>query len=239
LARSRDDPIWTRKSHAEEPTDRRALAALAAEERDEALRDRTRAALDEAGSTYTEVLLDEIVADLRGIARDADAVKARFLAAGRKLLALQKRLDEGGYKALLRSGLVAIDESTASMMRQVALAVDQGRVPEEALPRTLRPAYIAARLKPDVARQLIEDGTLRPEVSSRRLEQAAAELDDPASTGWLTGPDASPASPVPARLTARRRRELMMQLARYEARAQELRRLLGLPERIADQSTTG
>src|SRR5690242_13611275 len=94
--------------------DRRAVEVLLDEQADAALREKARVALDEARCSYDEAVLDAIVSDLRGIARDAEAIKTRMIETGRKLLNLQRVAGEGGYRSLFRQGLIPIAESLAS-----------------------------------------------------------------------------------------------------------------------------
>src|SRR3954453_21296410 len=118
--------------------DPRAAAVLAADEAEDELRVRVREALDEAGYGCSEAALGQVVGDLRATSGAVEAAKLRLVEAGRRLLRVQAHVGQGGYKALRARGLVPVDEATAAKLRSIARAIDEGRMPEARLPRTLK-----------------------------------------------------------------------------------------------------
>ena len=89
---------------------------------------------------------------------------------GRRLLRLQERVGEGGYKALRVAGLVPLSDGEASKLRAIARAVEDGKATVELLPRSVLAAYTAARLPGETLQRMIGEGVLgrrpRPEKSS-------------------------------------------------------------------------
>jgi hypothetical protein len=188
-----DAAISSRKS------DVRALRVQFLPAADAEIRDKAAEVLQPFALTSTA--FDHVVAELRGLASDANAVKLRLIEAGRRLLRLEAAATLGGYKALLKAGLVPFSEGWASKLRTVARAVDEKRLPEEKVPRALNAAYLAARLPEPSARVLVDGGVIRPDVSVREMRDAVQ-------------PNASSASP--SRLPAAERDKL-------ETRRQEIR----------------
>lgn len=152
--------------------DPREAAVVATTAEAAALRARVREAL--ADQPVSEQAVESAVEDLASLARGVRAIKGAMLDAGRALLRLQTTVGPGGYRALLRAGLVPYSEDQASRLRTVARAVDEGVLPAEALPRALSAAYAAARLPAPDAERLLQAGVLRPEASVREIEGAIA-----------------------------------------------------------------
>jgi hypothetical protein len=196
--------------------DPRAAAVLAVDEAEDELRARVREALDKAGCGYSEATLGQVVGDLRATEGAVESAKLQLVEAGRRLLRVQAHVGPGGYKALRARGLVPVDEAMAAKLRSIARAINEGRVPEARLPRTLKVAYLAVTLPTSTVTRLLDDGTLHAEISFRRLREAAAAL------GGQLPPPASG-------LTTMRRRLLCRRLARYEDKVRGLRLQLGLP----------
>jgi hypothetical protein len=189
--------------------DRRAdtLPKIAAT--DELLRDRARAALDSI--VIDEAALDEVVSALRGLARDLDSIKTRMIEAGRRLLRITRAAGSNGYRALFRAGLVPLSEVSASKLRKVAEAVENGKIPLDHLPAAIRTAYYATTLPTESIGRLIEAGVLRSDTTVREIES------------FLEMPETAGEELPPAE-----RRRLLRRLKRLEERAGELRRRLGL-----------
>jgi hypothetical protein len=186
----------------------RVLPKIAAA--DELLRDRTRAAL--ADTDVDEAALDEVVSALQGLGRDLDGIKGRMIEAGRRLLRITRAAGTRGYRALFRAGLVPISEVTASKLRKVAEAVENGKIPLDLLPAAIRTAYYATTLPPASIDRLIDAGVLRPEVTVREIERFL-EIKGEENRDRL----------LPAE-----RERLMRRLQRVEKTARELRLKLGL-----------
>jgi hypothetical protein len=186
----------------------RVLPKIAAQ--DELLRDRTRAALVDAD--VDEAALDEVVSALQGLGRDLDSIKGKMIEAGRRLLRITRAAGAHGYRALFRAGLVPISEVTASKLRKVAEAVENGKIPLDLLPAAIRTAYYATTLPPASIDRLIDADVLRPEVTVREIERFL-EIKGEENRDRL----------LPAE-----RERLMRRLQRVEKTARELRLKLGL-----------
>lgn len=193
--------------------DRRAVRMLRQDEEDEALARRARAALVDAGTTFDEAGVERIVSELRGIHAGTEAIKSRMVEIGRRLLRLTEMAGPGGYRALCRAGLVPLSEPVASKLRNVALAVEAGRVPEDRLPVAVRAAYFAVSLPDEQLARLLEAGVLRPDATQRMLEEF---LDRPGASN-----EEAPLSP-------KRRQQLLRRLKRLEGEIGILRRRLGI-----------
>jgi hypothetical protein len=155
--------------------------------------------------------IERAAEELHGLARDAEALASRMLQAGRRLLRLQRELGHGACRALIRAGLIPFGDAMASRLRTVAEAVEVGRVPEPSLPRALSTAYAVARLPAPDAARLVQDGTVRPDVTAREIREA---LRAPSSEML----DDGPLTPGRRRLLERRAARLREELARIEAR---------------------
>ena len=93
--------------------------------------------------------------------------KAAYLECGRALLAVDGVLDESERDALRRGfgRLFPFSETVASQFRQIARAVDTGRIPLECCPGSYSTAYQLALLTPAQLEIARTRGLLRPDVS--------------------------------------------------------------------------
>jgi hypothetical protein len=93
--------------------------------------------------------------------------KAAYLECGRALLAVDGALDDAERDALRRgfSRLFPFSETVASQFRQIARAVDSGRIPLEACPGSYSTAYQLALLTPAQLEIARARGLLRSDVS--------------------------------------------------------------------------
>src|SRR3712207_1738944 len=93
--------------------------------------------------------------------------KAAYLECGRALLAVDEVLDDTERDALRRgfSRLFPFSETVASQFRQIARAVDTGRIPLECCPGSYSTAYQLALLTPAQLEIARVRGLLRPDVS--------------------------------------------------------------------------
>lgn len=162
--------------------DIRALAGLDAREEREHLRDRTREVLRLASVPLDESSFDLLISNIRRANARYESAFEALLDAGRTLVAIQKTVGAGGYKALLEARIVQIGETNASKLRQIAMAVESGKIPPllmPSMPRNLSGAYVIATLPGDVIeptmRALIDRGML-PECNYRKLEQEIRSL---------------------------------------------------------------
>src|SRR3954449_3975800 len=169
----------------------------------------------------TPTAFDHVVAELRGLASDANAVKLRLIEAGRRLLRLEAAATPGGYKALLKAGLVPFSEGWASKLRTVARAVDEKRLPEEKVPRALNAAYLAARLPESSARGLVDRGVIRPEVSVREMRDAVQSKASGAPSTRLAVDE--------RRKLEARRQEIRAEIAALRAELARIEARLGQP----------
>ncbi|MBX9596026.1 MAG: hypothetical protein K2X46_16805 [Roseomonas sp.] len=107
-----------------------------------------------------------------GDARDS------FLAIGRALLALEGDLTKAEF-ARLRHGterLFPFSDATATQLRQIARAVDGGRIPAEACPGSYGTAYQITLLSEPQLRVARERGLIRPDVTRREIMQLRREV---------------------------------------------------------------
>jgi hypothetical protein len=93
--------------------------------------------------------------------------KAAYLECGRALLAVDGVLEEAERDALRRGfgRLFPFSETVASQFRQIARAVDSGRIPLECCPGSYSTAYQLALLTPAQLEIARTRGLLRPDVS--------------------------------------------------------------------------
>jgi hypothetical protein len=162
--------------------DTRARAGLQIQAEEEHLRERTLDVLRSVNVPLDESSFDLLISHIRRAnGKYLEAFEA-LLDTGRTLNAIQKTIGPGGYKALVAAGVVQIGETNASKLRQIAAAVDSGKIPPPlvpSMPRNLSGAYVIAILPAHVIeptmRALIDQGML-PESNYRRLESAIRSL---------------------------------------------------------------
>jgi len=157
----------------------------------------------------------------------ADA-RDSFLAIGRALIALENELTKVEF-ARLRQGserLFPFSDATATQLRQIARAVDGGRIPAEACPGSYGTAYQITLLTEPQLRAARERGLIRPDVTRREIMQlrreVAADGFEPPPSGRL---DRVKLREERARLGERRAR-LAEELAVLERRIAQLDELL-------------
>ena len=162
--------------------DNRALAGLEAQEAREQLRAHTRDVLRKASVPLDETGFDLLISNIGRANAKYEAAFDALLDTGRTLVAIQKAVGPGGYRALLEARIVQIGETNASKLRQIAMAVESGKIPPllmPAMPRNLSGAYVIASLPSDVIeptmKALIDRGML-PECNYRKLEQEIRSL---------------------------------------------------------------
>jgi hypothetical protein len=169
-----------------------------------------------------------------------------FLAIGRALVALEYDLSKAEF-ARLRQGterLFPFSEATASQLRQIARAVDGGRIPAEACPGSYGTAYQITLLTETQLRAAQARGLIRPNVTRREIIQLRREVggveDEPAPSGRL---DMSHLKMERSRLAERRRR-LAEEVAAIDRRMAQLDDLLAPAldansDHVENQSTLG
>jgi hypothetical protein len=151
-----------------------------------------------------------------GDARDS------FLAIGRALVSLENELTKVEFTRLRQGSdrLFPFSDATATQLRQIARAVDSGRLPAEACPGSYGTAYQITLLTELQLRLARERGLIRPDVTRREIMQLRREVvaDDLKS-------------PPPGRVDRARLREERTRLAERRARFAE--ELASLERRIA------
>jgi hypothetical protein len=168
-----------------------------------------------------------------------------FLAIGRALVALEYDLSKAEF-ARLRQGterLFPFSEATASQLRQIARAVDGGRIPAEACPGSYGTAYQITLLTETQLRAAEARGLIRPNVTRREIIQLRREVggvEEPAPSGRL---DMSHLKMERSRLAERRRR-LAEEVAAIDRRMAQLDDLLAPAldansDHVENQSTLG
>ena len=157
-----------------------------------------------------------------GDARDS------FLAIGRALLALENELTKTEF-ARLRHGtqrLFPFSDATATQLRQIARAVDGGRIPAEACPGSYGTAYQITLLTEPQLRVAKARGLIRPDVTRREITQLRREVTGHGGEPMLAGRlDRTKLREERARLWDRRAR-LTEELAQVERRVAQLDELL-------------
>lgn len=141
-----------------------------------------------------------------GDARDS------FLAIGRALIALESDLTKSEF-ARLRHGtkrLFPFSDATATQLRQIARAVDGGRIPANACPGSYGTAYQITLLTEPQLRVACERGLIRPDVTRREIMQLRREV-----------PADGVEPPPPGRLDRARLREERARLGERRARLAE------------------
>lgn len=157
-----------------------------------------------------------------GDARDS------FLAIGRALIALENELTKAEFARLRRGTerLFPFSDATATQLRQIARAVDGGRIPAEACPGSYGTAYQITLLTEPQLLAARERGLLRPDVTRREIMQLRREISadgiEPPPSGRL---DRARLREERARFGERRTR-LAEELAAVERRIAQLDELL-------------
>lgn len=157
----------------------------------------------------------------------ADA-RDSFLAIGRALISLEAELTKAEFTRLRQSSerLFPFSDATATQLRQIARAVDGGRIPAEACPGSYGTAYQITLLTEAQLRIAHNRGLIRPDVTRREIMQLrreiAADGDELLPSGRL---DLTRFREERTRLVERRAR-LAEELASVEQRIQQLNELL-------------
>jgi hypothetical protein len=157
-----------------------------------------------------------------GDARDS------FLAIGRALLALEYDLTKAEFSRLRQGSerLFPFSDATATQLRQIARAVDSGRIPAASCPGSYGTAYQITLLTEPQMQAARERGLIRPDVTRREIMQLRREVHvinaEPEPSGRI---DRTQLREERARLAERRDR-LADELASLEHRIAQLDSLL-------------
>lgn len=152
-----------------------------------------------------------------------------FLAIGRALLSLEESLTRTEWQRLRHSSerLFPFSEATATQLRQIARAVDSGRLPREQCPGSYGTAYQITLLTDAQLQAAQERGLIRPDVTRREImvlrQETRLLADSPAPKGRI---DRAALREERRRLTERRD-ALKASLAQVEARLRQIDRLFG------------
>jgi len=157
-----------------------------------------------------------------GDARDS------FLAIGRALISLENELTKVEFSRLRQGSerLFPFSDATATQLRQIARAVDGGRIPAEACPGSYGTAYQITLLTEPQLEVARERGLIRPDVTRREIMQLRREVPGDGMTPTPSGRlDRSRLREERSRLGERRMR-LSEELAAIERRIAQLDELL-------------
>jgi hypothetical protein len=155
-----------------------------------------------------------------------------FLAIGRALLSLEETLTRAEFVRLRRSTerLFPFSDATATQLRQIARAVDSGRLPQDQCPGSYGTAYQITLLTENQLRAAQERGLIRSDVTRREIIQLRRDVRvidrELGPTGRL---DRAALRDERKRLAERRQR-LVDQLTNVERRITQLDGLLDVHE---------
>lgn len=153
--------------------------------------------------------------------------RASFLAIGRALLAAEQKLSPEEFRRMRQSSerLFPFSDAVASQLRQVARAVDCGRLPEPRCPGAYSVAYQITLLN-DTDLQLAADrGLVRPDVTRAEVMRFRRERQDVARAPSVRV-SLDDLRREQERLR-RRRRQMLDELLRIRSRQRDIGRLLG------------
>jgi hypothetical protein len=217
-----------------EPVDARATALVALGEADAEV-------LDTIGSVFAGTALPDdparisrllrVRAEIHKEWRDA---RDSFLAIGRALLSLDEILSRAEL-ARLRQGserLLPFSDATATQLRQIARAVESGRLPYDLCPGSYGTAYQITLLNDRQLRIARTRGLVRPDVTRREILALRRELDAEATPPGRV--DRAALRAERERL-AERRKTLAAELAALDLRLGQLDELLDTaPSRVLE-----
>jgi hypothetical protein len=184
----------------------------------------------------TELMLDEakvsrLLRVRAEIQKEWSDARDSFLAIGRALLSLEESLTRNEWQKLRQGSerLFPFSEATATQLRQIARAVDSGRLPREQCPGSYGTAYQITLLSDMQLRAAQQRGLIRPDVTRREIMllrrevRPFADMEEAAPKGRLD----RAALREERRRLAGRREALAAALARVEARLQQIDQLVG------------
>lgn len=107
----------------------------------------------------------EVVVEIDKLWREA---QEKFLAIGRYLVQAKLRFHRTFEAEIL--GQLPFGKNVAYQLRAVAVAVDEGRILEEEMPRSYATAYQLVSLRPDTLEQARKENLVRPDVLRREVQ---------------------------------------------------------------------
>jgi hypothetical protein len=144
-------------------------------------------ALKVIGEVFAGTGLPENPEKVRRIMRVRSEIQAEwgrardsFLSIGRALLSLEFELTKAEF-ARLRQGsqrLLPFSDATATQLRQIARAVDAGRIAAESCPGSYGTAYQLTLLSDHQMRAAKDRGLIRPDVTRREIQQLRREVSE-------------------------------------------------------------
>lgn len=141
-------------------------------------------ALPGAEGTRTRMLSNTVVArnSAEGYANEIGKLwseaQQKFLTIGRYLILAKEKLAHGEFERMV-SAMLPFGRNVAHRLRVVAAAVDQGRLPEEALPRSYTVAYGLVILSEQEFEEARRRDLLRSTLTNRELEEFRREIRKP------------------------------------------------------------
>jgi len=161
-------------------------------------------------------------------------VRDSFLAIGRALLSLEYSLTRTEWQRLRQGSekLFPFSDATATQLRQIARAVDSGRLPREECPGSYGTAYQITLLSDNQLQVARDRGLIRPDVTRREIMTLRRELVPEAGK-----PDALPLRGrvneaelrAERRRLARRKDALAEEMREVESRLRQIDAILERP----------
>lgn len=179
-----------------------------------------------AGTRVVEddALIRVVLDTTRTVASAWERAGRSFLEIGRALVALEATLHGRDERARLKSGcerLFPFSDPIASQFRRVALMVEEGRVPEDALPGSYSAAYQIALLEPEQLQEAQRRGLVSPRTSRAAVIAFRREITEKAASKVdLRALD------VERKQLLEKRRRMLAELVLLRARVLEIGRLL-------------
>jgi hypothetical protein len=158
----------------------------------------------------------------------ADA-RDSFLAIGRALLSLEESLTRVEWQRLRQGSerIFPFSDATATQLRQIARAVDSGRLSREQCPGSYGTAYQITLLSDDQLAAAQQRGLIRPDVTRREIMQLRQEVRPLADTPVLKGRLNRAALREERRRLKERRDSLAAALAQVDGRLRQIDHLIG------------
>ena len=141
-------------------------------------------ALPGSEGTRTRMLSNAVVArnNVEGYANEIGKlwgeVQQKFLTIGRYLILAKEKLEHGEFERMV-STMLPFGRNVAHRLRVVAAAVEQGRLPEEALPRSYTVAYGLVILSEQEFEEARRRELIRPTLTNRELCEFRHEIRQP------------------------------------------------------------
>jgi hypothetical protein len=141
-------------------------------------------ALPGSEGTRARILSNTVVArnNAEGYANEIGKLwgeaQQKFLTIGRYLILAKEKLEHGEFERMV-STMLPFGRNVAHRLRVVAAAVDQGRLLEEALPRSYTVAYGLVILSEREFEEARRRELIRPTLTSRELDLFRREIRQP------------------------------------------------------------